>query len=134
MSECGVDEVRSIGGAFCAGEGRRKRMRVMVAHSMVSYREVISFALERLRPHVETFIVEPENLDREFMSLSPQLVVCSRVTDIVERGALGWIELYPEQASESVVSLCGEWTIYPDMDLDTLLSVLDETRRLYEIT
>ena len=110
-------------------------MRVMVAHSMVSYREVISFALERLRPHVETFIVEPENLDREFMSLSPQLVVGSRVTGIVERGALGWIELYPEQeASESVVSLCGEWTTYPDMDLDALLSVLDETRRLYEIT
>ena len=134
MSECGVDEERSLGGAFCAREGRRKRMRVMVTHSMVSYREVISFALERLRPHVETVTVEPENLDREFMSLSPQLVVCSRVTDIVERGALGWIELYPEQASESVVSLCGEWTIYPDMDLDTLLSVLDETRRLYEIT
>jgi hypothetical protein len=109
-------------------------MRVMVAHAMVSYREAISFALERLRPHVETFTVEPENLDREFMSLSPQLVVCSRVTDIVERGALGWIELYPEQASESVVSLCGETTTYPEMDLDTLLSVLDETRRLYEIT
>ena len=134
MSECGVDEERSLGGAFCAREGRRKRMRVMVAHSMVSYREVISFALERLRPHVETFIVEPENLDREFMSLSPQLVVCSRVTDIVERGSLGWIELYPEQTSESVVSLCGETTTYPEMDLDTLLSVLDETRRLYEIT
>lgn len=134
MSECSVDEERSLGGAFCAREGRRKRMRVMVTHAMLSYREVISAALEILRPHVETFTVEPENLDREFMSLSPQLVVCSRVTDIVERRALGWIELYPEQASESVVSLCGERTTYPAMDLDTLLSVLDETRRLYEIT
>jgi hypothetical protein len=109
-------------------------MRVIVTHSLVSYREVISAALEMLRPHGEIFTVEPENLDREFMNLSPQLVVCSRVTDIVERGALGWIELYPEQASESGVSLGGERTTYPDMDLDTLLSVLDETGRLYEIT
>jgi hypothetical protein len=108
-------------------------MRVMVTHSLVSYREVISVALEGLRPHVEIFTVEPENLDREFMNLSPQLVLCSQVTEIVERGALGWIELYPEQASESLVSLCGEMTIYPDMDLDSILSVLDETRRLYEI-
>ncbi len=108
-------------------------MRVMVTHSLVSYREAISVAFKNLRLHLEIFTVEPEDLDREFRRLSPQLVVCSRVTDLVEREALGWIELYPDQASESVVSLCGESTIYPDMDLDTLLSILDEAERLYEI-
>jgi hypothetical protein len=108
-------------------------MRVMVAHSLLSYREAISATLEELRPHLEIFTADPDNLDEEFRRLSPQLVVCSRVTDLVEREALGWIELYPEHGSESVVSLCGEWTAYPDIDLDTLLSILDESERLYEM-
>jgi hypothetical protein len=42
-------------------------------------------------------------------SLSPQLVVCSRVTEVVEREALGWIELRD------------------------ILSVLDEAERLQRL-
>jgi hypothetical protein len=53
-----------------------------------------------------------------------------------QRGdALAWIELYPDFASsESVVSLDGEKVTYPEMDLDALLSVLDEPERLYRTT
>ncbi len=107
-------------------------MRVMVAHSLLSYREAISATLEALRPHLEIFTVGPENLDEEFRRFSPQLVVCSRVTELVEREAFGWIELYPEHGSESVVSLGGEKVTYPQMDLEALLSVLDEAERLHE--
>jgi hypothetical protein len=35
-----------------------------------------------------------------------------------------------DHASEAVVDLAGEMTIYPEMDLDTLLSVVDEAQRL----
>ncbi len=108
-------------------------MRVIVTHSLVSYREAISATLRELRPHLEIFTVEPEDLDEEFARLSPQLVVCSRVTRLVEREALAWIELYPDHASEVVVSLDGKKTTYPDIDLETLLSILDEAERLYEI-
>jgi hypothetical protein len=107
-------------------------MRV-VAHSQVAYREVLAAAFKELRPHLEV-VVEPEELDEEFFaSVAPQLVVCSRVTDLVERDALAWIELYPSQfATESVVSLAGKKTTYSDIDFATLLLVLDEAERLYE--
>jgi hypothetical protein len=109
-------------------------MRVMVAHPLLSYRQVISSALKELRPHLEVFSTDPKDLDAEFRRLSPELVVCSRVTEVVEREAFAWIELYPEHGSESVVSLDGEKVTYPEMDLDALLSVLDEVERLYETT
>jgi hypothetical protein len=107
-------------------------MRVIVAHSLRSYRQAISAALEGLRPNLHFFTVEPEDLDEEFRRLAPHFVICSRVTDLVEREALGWIELYPEHASESVVSLCGQRSAYPEMDLEALLSILDEAERLCE--
>ena len=103
-----------------------------MTHSLVSYRAAISAVIRELRPQLEIFTVEPEDLDKEFVRLSPHFVICSRVTDLVEREALGWIELYPKHASESVVSFCGEKVIYLNIDLDTLLSVLDEAERLYE--
>ena len=110
-----------------------RAMWVMVAHSHLAYREVIAIAFKEFRPHLEVVVVEPENLDKEFASALPHLVVCSRVTDLVERHTLAWIELYPDNnATESVVSLAGEKTIHPNMDFETLLSVLDETEHLYE--
>ena len=108
-------------------------MRVMVAHSLLSYRQTISAVLKELRPHLKIFSTDPEDLDAEFRRLSPQLVVCSRLTEVVEREALGWIELYPDPvSSESVVRLDGKKVIYPQMDLDALLSILDEAERLYK--
>ena len=107
-------------------------MRVMVANEPRSYRETISYAIAELRPGIEVLTVEPEDLDDEVLRVSPQLVVCSQVTDLVEREAPAWIELYPDLGSESVVSLDGQMTIYPDMDLDTILSIVDETKRLCE--
>ena len=107
-------------------------MRVMVAHSLLSYRQVISAALKELRPNLQIFIADAEDLDEEFGRLSPHVVVCGRVTELVEREALAWIELYPGHASESVVSLCGQKSTYSEMDLAALLSVLDEAERLYE--
>lgn len=109
-------------------------MRVMVAHSLLSYRQVIATALKVLRPQLEIFSTDPKDLDSEFKRLSPELVVCSRVTEVVEREAFAWIELYPEHGSECVVSLDGEKLTYPEMGLDALLSVLDEAERLYETT
>ena len=118
---------RSIG-----TEGTPEVMRVLVANEPFVYREVISAAFQELRPHVEVISVEPQDLDREFSRLVPHLVVCSRVTALVERGATAWVELYPEHASRAVVSLAGEETTSDAIDFDTLLSILDRAERLYE--
>jgi hypothetical protein len=113
-------------------EGTPEVMRVLVANEPFVYREVISAAFQELRPHVEVISVEPEHLDREFLRLVPHLVVCSRVTALVQSGAVAWIELYPEHTSRAVVSLAGEETTSDAIDFNALLSILDRAESLYE--
>lgn len=110
-----------------------KSIHVLVANEPLAYREVISAAFEELRPHVRVHATEPTDLDKEFLRLSPKLVVCSRTTALIEHEAPAWVELYPDHASRTVASLAGEKTVFDAMDFDTLLSILDEAERLYGI-
>jgi hypothetical protein len=99
----------------------------LIANGPAMYREVISAALRELRPGIEVFTAEPEDLEREFLRLSPELVVCNRLTNRVERGAPVWIELYPDGAPYATVgSLDGYRKTLPGMDFGTLLSILDK--------
>jgi hypothetical protein len=101
-------------------------MRALIANEPSIYREVISAALKELRPDIEIFISEPDDLEGEFLRILPQLVVCSRPTKLVEREAPAWVELYPGGASHAVVKcLDGSRRTLPTMDFDTLLSILD---------
>ena len=70
-------------------------MRALIANEPAIYREVISATLKELRPDIEIFTSEPDDLEGEFLRIQPQLVVCSRPTKLVEREAPAWIELYP---------------------------------------
>ena len=108
-------------------------LRVVLANEPVVYREVISATVEIFRPRFEVFTAEPEDLDREFLCLGPRLVVvCSQLTELVEREALAWIQLYPNHASHTIVALGDEPPMkLAHMDLDTLLAVLDTAERLY---
>src|ERR687893_3084450 len=82
--------------------------RVLVACELKSYREAIASAFRVLRPDVEVFEVEEEDLDREVERLAPDLVVCSRLSASVEDHAPNWIELYPDWEAHSVISVLGE--------------------------
>ena len=98
----------------------------MIANGPSMYREVISATLRELRPGIEVFTAEPEDLEGEFLRLTPQLVVCNRLTQRVEFEASVWIELYPDGASHAVVgNPDGSRTRLPGMDFDTLLAILD---------
>jgi hypothetical protein len=103
--------------------------RVLVACELRSYREAIAAAFRLLRPNVEVFEVEEEDLDREVGRLGPDLVVCSRRTARVENHAPNWIELYPDYGPRSVVSVRGERSTIEEIQLSDLLSVVDETRK-----
>ena len=104
----------------------------MVVNEPWSYREAIAAAFKVLRPGMEIFAADPENIDGEFLRLVPHLVVCSRLTELISQEAPAWIELYPGGSSYAVANLDGATTTYHDVDLDTLLSVLDGARRLHE--
>jgi predicted glycosyltransferase len=57
-------------------------MRALIANGPAMYREVISAALRELRPDIEIFTAEPEDLETEFLRLLPRLVICSRLMTI----------------------------------------------------
>ncbi|MGB3635237.1 MAG: hypothetical protein WA982_14440, partial [Rubrobacteraceae bacterium] len=74
---------------------------MILAVDLTSYREAIAVVLGELRPDIEIYGVEEEELDREVRRLLPDMVVCSRLTDLVESRIPIWIELYPDCEPES---------------------------------
>ena len=113
-------------------KGARGGLRLLIANEPLVYRQVICAAVNKLRPHLEVYTAEPPDLDKEFQRLSPRLVVCSRRTQLIEREAFAWVELYPQHTYGAVVSLAGKKTTFEEMHFDTLLSIVDEAERLYE--
>ena len=107
-------------------------MRLLIANEPLVYREIISATLNKLRAHLEVYTAEPADLDKEFLRLSPGLVVCSRRTQLIERKACAWVELYPQHTYGAVVSLAGKKTTFEEMNFEILLSIVDEAERLYE--
>lgn len=108
------------------GRGQDIVVRVLIANEPGMYREVISAAFAELRPGIEIFTAEPDDLEEEFLRLLPHLVVCSHITKLVELDAPVWVELYPDGASYAVVrNLNGSRRIFSRIGFDTLLSILD---------
>lgn len=110
--------------------GGGRGVRVIVANQPAIYREVISAALEQLRPRAEVFRAEPEDLDRECLRLLPEFVVCSRLTETVEKTASAWVELYQGHGPISEVSISGRRSVLDHIELDDLLAILDEAESL----
>jgi hypothetical protein len=119
VEEAGVDEL-----------GRRRRMRILVANEPRSYREAIAHAIQALKPGAEVIVVEPAALDFEMKRLTPQLVICSRVTPAVEAGVPAWIELYPEYESLARLSLGGKRLTVAGIELEDLLSAVERAEDL----
>ena len=113
-------------GISCAGRGKATGVRVLIANEPSIYREVISSVLGELRPDVEVFTAEPDDLEKEFLHLLPDLVVCSRTTKRVELDAPAWVELYPDGASYATIrDRDGSRRTFPRIGFDNLLSILD---------
>jgi hypothetical protein len=72
---------------------------------------------------VEVLEVDPGTLDWEVARLGPALVICSRLTAVVEERAANWIELYPECRPFSTFCIDGERRAMEDVQLSDLLSV-----------
>ncbi|MBV9281823.1 MAG: hypothetical protein JOZ41_17230, partial [Chloroflexi bacterium] len=59
----------------------------------------------------------------------PILVICSRLTETIEAGALAWILLYPEGERRVILGSKGRRVESLDLDLDELLAFLDRAAR-----
>jgi hypothetical protein len=104
-----------------------RTIHVMVANEPPLYREALAATIRIVRPALETSLVEPQELDVATIRHELQLVVCSRLTDVVESQSLAWALIYPEGASWSELSLAGERTRVSHLDLSHLLAFLDKT-------
>ena len=102
-------------------------MRILVGNEPRFYREVIAATLQELRPHLEVVIVEPEGLDGAVVQCRPQIVLCSRLSEVVETRCLAWVLLYPHGEARVVISVAGRRHTVPDPGLDGLLRVVDQT-------
>jgi hypothetical protein len=94
---------------------------ILVANELTSYRQTIAIVFRELHPNVEVLEVHPETLDREVARVGPDLVICSRITTVVEERAANWIELYPECGPLSTFCIDGERTVMEDVQLSDLL-------------
>nr|MBA3388665.1 hypothetical protein [Rubrobacter sp.] len=82
-------------------------LRVLMANEPRSYRDGLAAVLRELRPGIEVTTVEPDVLDGSIPRLTPDIVVCNRATGVVRQEVPVWLELYPDFASWSVVSVRG---------------------------
>lgn len=97
----------------------------MLANEPRSYRESIAAVFRQLRPGTELEVAEPEALESRLTSCSPDVAICSRVTDEVRDQVPVWVELYPGHAAHSVAFERGRLTEFKDIQLGDLLSILD---------
>ncbi|QIN81362.1 hypothetical protein GBA63_01035 [Rubrobacter tropicus] len=104
---------------------RNGGLRVLLANEPRSYRESIAAVFRQLRPELDLEVAEPEDLESCISSYSPDVAICSRITDEVRDRVPVWVELYPGHAAHSVAFERGRMTEFADIQLGDLLSIVD---------
>lgn len=113
-----------------SGSEGGKALHVLMANEPRAYRESIAEVIRELRPGVEVATVEPERLEDSVTRLSPDMVVCNRATGAVRESVPVWVELYPDYAPFSVVSVQGVRSKLDEIQLPDILSIVDRTGRI----
>jgi len=99
--------------------------RILMANELASYRQSIALVLRELRPDVEVIEADSGSLNQQVLRMSPDLVICSRVTSLVKERVPNWVELYPDCESLSTFCIGGETSTMDEVQLSNLLSVVD---------
>ena len=83
------------------------------------------------RPGIEIFEADSGDLNREVLRTRPDLVICSRVTRLVEDRVPNWVELYPECTPSSTTVYMGEdRSTLEQVELSDLLAIVDRAQPL----
>ena len=115
---------------YVEGGGSKQIVRVLVSIAPLSYREPVALSLTKHRPHLETRIVPPEDLDQEVGSFRPHLVVCNELTQTVRENVLSWVRILLADSLKAVVSVNGQSLEVHDISTEDLLGALDETEEM----
>ena len=109
---------------------RRGGPRLLMANEPRAYREGIAAVIGQLRPTVEIQTVEPSAMDDSIDRFSPDMVICSKATEVLKDRVRVWIELYPENGALSVANIGGRRMEYTEIQLPDLLSIVDKAEEL----
>ena len=101
-----------------------------MANEPRAYREGIAAVIGQLRPTVEVETVEPNALDESIKRLSPDMVICSKATEVLKGRVKVWVELYPENGALSIANIGGRRMEYTEIQLPDLLSIVDKAEEL----
>ena len=105
-------------------------MVVLVAIEPRSYRQVIGKTIRSLRPHVEVIVLEPDTLGAGIRRLDPELVFANRPDTFAPTGRSAWVEFRPYEQPPARICLAGRRRELEAVELDDLLSVVDEAEEL----
>ncbi len=97
--------------------------RILVANELASYRESIAAVFRFSLPHSEVSEATSADLDREVVRLRPDVVICSRLTSVVEDRVPVWVELYPDGEPASTFCGAGGRSRRERVELSDLLAV-----------
>jgi hypothetical protein len=110
-------------------------MVVLIAIEPRSYRQVIGQTIQALRPHVEVVVLDPDTLGAGVTRLDPDLVFADRPDDTsAPTGRPAWVEFRPYEEPPARVYLAGRRRELGEVDLDDLLSLVDEVEELSRTT
>ena len=113
-----------------ASTRRRGGPRVLMANEPRAYREGIAAVIGQLRPTVEVETVEPNALDDSIERFLPDMVICSKATEVLKGKVRVWVELYPENGVLSVASIGDRRMEYTEIQLPDLLSIVGKAEEL----
>ncbi len=98
---------------------------ILLANEPLAYRQALVRAFRAARPHLHVLEVAPDELDAAVQEHAPLLVICDRLTQLVERCVSAWVVLYPDGARQVTSSLAGHQERADDLDLAALLAFVD---------
>ena len=106
------------------------KVRVLIANEPSAYREVLALVFQKMQLPVDVSCVEPEGLDDEIVRLAPHLVICSRMTEMLDAALIGWLLLYPDGEARAVISMLGQRTEQTGTGLNDILSLVERTSEM----
>jgi hypothetical protein len=109
-------------------------MVVIFAIEPRSYRQVIGRTIQALRPHVEVVVLDPDTLEAGVARLDPDLVFANRPAAPSASGGPVWVEFRPYEEPPARVSLAGRRWELSEVELEDLLSIVDEAEGLARTT
>lgn len=113
------------------GQERIAGVRVLVAfeNRYSIYGEAIARVIREVRLSIEVTVAETETVAEEVERLLPDLVIFRRARDIDATYKAAWLEFVLEHGRASRICIGGQCS--EPQDLKKLLSVVDETQRLF---